>query len=85
MSDVRFENQGEEYGAPPQESSGFDLTGTMVQWGLVPSRTEAQYVLIGIAIVAFFVAVFFLFTSIGGHSTPPLPPAYDASGTNINQ
>ena len=70
---VQFDNQGDEYGRPPQRSSGFDLTGKIVQWGLVRSRDEAQYVLIAVAVVALLVAGFFVFHS-GGSSVPPPPP-----------
>jgi hypothetical protein len=72
MSDVRFENQGQEFGRPPVES-GFDITGKLVSWGLVSSRAEAQYVMIGIIVLAFAGAAFFFF-SLGGSGAPPPPP-----------
>ena len=56
MSEMRFENQGEEFGRPPTES-GVDFTGKLVKWGLVSSRQEAQYVLVGIAVLAIILAV----------------------------
>lgn len=71
-SGVRFENQGEEFGAPPTRSGGFDMSDKLVTWGLVASRQEAQYVLIAIAVVIFIVAGYFLFS--GGESAPPLLP-----------
>ena len=69
---VKFENQGEEFGRPPQES-GFDITGLLVSWGLVSSRQEAQYVLMGIAVFALLVAGYLIINS-GGGSVPPLLP-----------
>ena len=74
MADVQFENQGEEFGRPPQ-SSAFDLTGAMVRWGLVSDRRQAEYVLIALAVVAFLVAAYFLFTGGGGNLPPPPPVA----------
>ena len=71
---VQFENQGEEFGRPPQASSGFDLTGKLVQWGLVSNATEAQYALIGLAVIALLIAGFFLFGFGGGSNIPPPPP-----------
>jgi hypothetical protein len=69
---VQFENQGDEFGRPPQRSGGFDLTGKLVQWGLVSSPQEAQYVLLAVAIVVVLIAGYFIFHS-GGSSVPPPP------------
>ena len=71
---MQFENQGDEFGTPPQQSAGFDLTGKLVEWGLVSSTSEAQYVLIGVAVVALLAAAYFLFGFGGGSSLPPPPP-----------
>lgn len=72
-SGVRFEDQGNEFGRPPQPTSGFDLTGKLVEWGLVSSATEAQYVLVVIAALALLISAYFFFHS-GGGSLPPPPP-----------
>jgi hypothetical protein len=72
-SGVRF-NEGDDYGAPPQRSEGFDLTGKLVSWGLVSSREQAQYVLIAVAVIAVLVAGYFFMGSISGGSVPPPPP-----------
>lgn len=69
---VRFENQGEEFGAPPQRQGGFDLTGKLVEWGLASSAEQAQYVLIAVGVLALLVAGYLFFSS--GASTPPPPP-----------
>ncbi len=71
---MRFENQGDEFGAPPQRASGFDLTGKLVEWGLVSDTQQAQYVLIGVAVLALLVTGYFFFGSSGGGSVPPPPP-----------
>lgn len=70
---VQFESQGEEFGRPPQRSGGFNLAGRLVQWGLVSTEQEAQYVLAAVAGAVLLIAGFFIFTS-GGNSVPPPPP-----------
>ncbi len=72
-NNVQFQSEGNEYGPPPQQAEGFDLTGKLVQWGLVSSRQEAQYVLIGVAVLALLIAAYFLLHSTGS-SLPPPPP-----------
>ncbi len=58
MSDVQFDqDNANEFGRPPQ-SGGFDMTGKLIQWGIVSSRDEAQYVLIGIGVLAVSLAVY---------------------------
>ena len=61
MDEVHFENQGEEFGAPP-ERSGSDLTSRLIRWGVVSNREQAQYVMIGVAVVVFIIA-FLVFRS----------------------
>ncbi len=73
MGDMQFEDQTNEFGAPRERATGFDLTGKLVQWGLVSTPQEAQYALIAVAVLAFLVAAYFLFSS-GGGSAPPLLP-----------
>lgn len=60
-SNVRFEDQGEEFGRPPEERRGIDLAGRLVEWGIVSSPDQAQYVLIGISAVALLVSVYLFF------------------------
>ena len=76
---VQFENQGEEFGRPPERASAFDLTGMLVQWGVVSSRQQAEYVLIGIGVFAFAVAIFIYFGSSGSSSVPMQPNYGNAS------
>ena len=57
MSDVQFDSDNQnEFGAPPV-SSGGDFTGALIRWGLVSSRQAAEYVLVGVAVVAIVAAV----------------------------
>lgn len=72
MSDLRFDTQDNEFGAPPQQTAGFDLAGKLVQWGLVADRQQATYALIGIAVLALVAAFFFIRSS--GADLPPPPP-----------
>lgn len=78
-SGVQFENQGEEFGTPPQRSGGMDITGALVRAGLVSSEREAQYVLIGIGVVALVVVAYFFFSG-GSHAPPPPPPHMAPAG-----
>jgi hypothetical protein len=76
---VRFDSdQQNEFGPPVARQGGFDLVGFLVQTGMVQDRQMAQYVLIGIAALAF-VAMFFVFWS-GNKQTPPPPPPNMAVG-----
>jgi len=72
MSDLQFENQNNEFGRPPEEAAGFDLSGKLISWGIVNNRKEAEYALMAMAVFALVVAVYFFFSSSG--STPPPPP-----------
>ncbi len=52
MSDVQFENQGDEYGRPPVQPAGTDLTGKLISWGIAKNRQQASYVLGGVGVLA---------------------------------
>ncbi len=73
MGEMQFEDQANEFGQPPQQSVGFDLSGKLVVWGLASNRQQAEYILMGVAIAAFIAAMYFFFSG-GGDSTPPLLP-----------
>lgn len=72
---VQFQTDNQnEFGPPPQDTSA-DFTGKMVAWGLVSTREEAQYVMVGVAVLSFIAAFFFFFSSAGsGSDVPPPPP-----------
>ena len=60
MGEMQFQTDDQnEFGRPPQQSAGADLTGKLVTWGLVSNRQQAEYMMIGlavlIAVIAFFV------------------------------
>ncbi|MDO8576521.1 MAG: hypothetical protein Q7R90_04375 [bacterium] len=60
MGDLRFDSdQQDEFSRPAGQASGGDLTGKLIAWGVVSNRQQAEYVMIGlavlIAIIAFFV------------------------------
>jgi len=64
MSDVQFDQDGSnEFGTPPS-SSGTDLTGKLIQWGIVSNRQQAEYVMIGLAVAVVIIA-FFVYRSSG--------------------
>lgn len=72
MSDIRFDTPENEFGRPPQREQGGDFADKFVTWGLVSSREQAMYILIGIAVVALIAAFFFI--RGGGSDAPPLLP-----------
>jgi hypothetical protein len=80
MTDLQFDNQTNEFGRPPEASNGFDITGKLINWGFVSNRKEAEYVLIGVAVVALLAAFFFYKSSAG--SLPP-PPPIGAAGQHL--
>ena len=71
MNDIQFENQGEEYGPPPKRFAGFDMTALLLKWRVVSSRHNAEYVLMGVALVAVVLALFFFFHAVSAPSQPP--------------
>lgn len=72
MTDLQFDTPENEFGRPPTREQGFDLTGKLVEWGMVGSREQGTYILIGIAALAIVVALYFL--GSGGSDAPPLLP-----------
>lgn len=74
MSDLQFDDSQSEFARPPEQPSGFDLSGKLVEWGLVSNRQEATYVLIAIGVLAVIVAFFVFRVGGGGSDAPPLLP-----------
>ncbi|MDO8576459.1 MAG: hypothetical protein Q7R90_04030 [bacterium] len=59
MGDLRFDSdQQEEFGRPAGSASGGDLTSKFIAWGIVSNRQQAEYVMIGLAILIVIVAFF---------------------------
>lgn len=71
---VQFDTPGNEFGRPPQ-ASGSDMTDTLIKWGLVGSKQEAEYVLIGVAVLAI-VASFLVYPMLSGSSDEQVGPNY---------
>lgn len=63
MGELRFDSEGDEFRRPEGANSGRDFTGMLIKWGLVSNRQQAEYVMIGLAIVIAVVA-FFVYRSI---------------------
>ncbi len=57
MSEMHFEDQGDEFSRPREDAAGFDMTALLIKWGIASSRQQAEYALIGIAIFAAVVAL----------------------------
>ena len=72
--DIRFDEQGAEFGGPPQERRGLDMTGALVRWGLVSTRGQAQYVLLLIAAAALIAAFYFGYGALTTQTELPPPP-----------
>ena len=72
MADLQFDNQANEFGRPPVAPLGMDITGKLVGWGLVSTRQQGEYVLIGLGVLALIIA-FFVYHGAGS-SLPPPPP-----------
>lgn len=71
-SGVRFDVENEDFGRPPQRDAGFDMTGKLVEWGIVETVEQAQYVLVGVGIFVLLLAGYFFMHS--GGAVPPPPP-----------
>ena len=72
MTDLQFNDQQDEFGRPPQASAGTDFTGKLVSWGLASNRQQAEYIMMGLAVLVVLIAGYFFFS--GGESSPPLLP-----------
>lgn len=73
MSEMRFEDQQNEFGGPPVAGGGFDMSGKLIAWGIASSRQQAEYFLIAIGILAFAIAVFVYMSSSGSSAVPTEP------------
>lgn len=80
---MKFDTPDDEFGRPPQQSLGADITGKLIAWGFVSSRQEAQYVLAGIAALALIAAYFIYRMFVGGGSGVPTTPVYSFIISNL--
>jgi len=61
MSDIQFEDQSNEFGAPPSSAPATDWTGKLVEWGFVANREQAQYAMVGILVAVLALTAFVYF------------------------
>ena len=74
MGDVRFDTdqQDEFVQSGARRSARADFADILIGWGVVKDRSQANYVLFGVTIVAFLIIVWLWFGTTS--SPPPLPP-----------
>jgi len=66
MGDLRFDSdQEDEFKRPESPAQGGDLTGKLIAWGLVSNRQQAEYLMMGLAVLITIVA-FFVYRSANG-------------------
>jgi len=70
---MQFNDSADEFGTPPTQSAGTDITGKLVTWGLASNRQQAEYILMAVGAVALLAALYFMFFG-GSSSAPPLLP-----------
>lgn len=69
MADIRFQNPGDEFYRPAQARSG-GLPAFIIRLGIARDVKTANYILLGIAIVAILVGIFFYARSGPAESRP---------------
>lgn len=69
--DVRFDS--ETFSAPQHVSVRKDLLERIISFGIVKNRTEAQYLLLGVVVIAVIASIFLL--GSGGSDLNPNPEA----------
>jgi hypothetical protein len=72
MSEVSFEDQGDTSGRLPKFLETFDLGALLIKWRIASTRQQAQYILIGMILVAI-VLTFFVYHLATPSSTVPTP------------
>lgn len=75
MSEMRFEDQQNEFGRPPAPPVGFDISGRLVTWGIASSRQQAEYILAAIGVLVLAIAIF-VYIGSSGTSNVPTEPNY---------
>lgn len=76
MADIQFDTEQEYARQSVQQSESSGLTGLVQKWGLAKDNQQANYVLLGIAIGAFFFTILvFMFSgpdkSTSSQYSPP--------------
>ena len=72
MSEVSFEDQGDNFGRPSKFLEAFDLGALLIKWRIASTRQQAQYILIGVILVAIMLA-FFVYHVAAPSYTGPTP------------
>ena len=58
MGEVSYDSDNsDEFGKPAGGLTSTDFTGKLIEWGLVSSRQQAEYVMICIAVAVVIVAI----------------------------
>ncbi len=76
MADIQFEGE-QEFARPAVTRESGGLIALVQKWGFAKDNHQAEYVLLGIAVVAVIAAIFVF--SMSGSSAPP--PALNIDGT----
>lgn len=81
MAEIQFD-EGPQYARPvPREAEPGAIVVLVQKWGLAKDPQQAQYVLLGVAVVTFFLTLGVLFFSSGGSSGAKgkITPSYQRS------
>ena len=78
MANVSFEEERTYAARPAVSVTSEGLSGLMKKLGLAKTDKEAEYILLGLAVVAVVTAIIVAIMAFGGGSTPaempPVPP-----------
>jgi hypothetical protein len=72
MSEVSFEDRGDTFSRLPKFLETFDLGALLIKWRIASTQQQAQYILIGVALVAIVLA-FFIYNLTTPSYTGPTP------------
>jgi len=70
MSEVSFEDQGDNFGRPSKFLEAFDLGALLIKWRIASTRQQAQYILIAVALGAIMLAFFVYHVATPSYTGP---------------
>ena len=70
MADVQFDEEPQYQSALSEEENSF-MVRLVFATGLAHDRRTAEYILLGVAIFATIIALYFFFSGSGGSNVPP--------------
>ncbi|MDO8576306.1 MAG: hypothetical protein Q7R90_03255 [bacterium] len=73
MADIQFETE-QEYTRPVEVGGPQGLVGLVQKLGLAKNDQQANHVLLGVAVIAVVLAIYFAWPNSGGRSGTPLLP-----------